>query len=429
MRRRRKLMFAAMTCGMLLLLLEAVLHLATAISTNAYMLLVAPPRRIRHPQFGAQPNPAFPGHDAWGFGNRSVPQQADIVAFGDSQTFGWTVAMDEAWPHRVGALGGVSVYDMGTNGYAPPHNLMLLDKAMSLQPRIVLTALYSGNDLWDSYNYVYPANKLTSLRTTDADVLARIAAAEAHKPFLEHVLWYQARGNEKRYRAILADHRAQGERRRVAPIHRWMSRNVRVYGLARAVWHGRLSVETELERRGHDRITGTWHYWKRQAAEEPGFLEVVDHGNLRTILTPAYRTCPLNLDDVRMAAALDVICRAILICHERASRIDARHAVVLIPTKELVFAELCAASAQGLSPQMASLVEHETRMRDATRAFLEAHEIAYIDTLPALRDCLLRDVNPYHHTHDGHPNAAGHEAMAQAVYGWLIEHQWIDVAR
>ena len=38
------------------------------------------------------------GHDNWGFRNAKVPETAEIVALGDSHTYGNTARMNEAWP-------------------------------------------------------------------------------------------------------------------------------------------------------------------------------------------------------------------------------------------------------------------------------------------------------------------------------------------
>ena len=38
------------------------------------------------------------GHDNWGFRNAKVPETAEIVALGDSHSYGNTAKMNEAWP-------------------------------------------------------------------------------------------------------------------------------------------------------------------------------------------------------------------------------------------------------------------------------------------------------------------------------------------
>src|SRR5437868_1341535 len=56
------------------------------------------------------------GHDAWGFRNESVPLHADIVAIGDSQTYGWIAGSKYSWPSQLQAITGRTVYNMGLGG-------------------------------------------------------------------------------------------------------------------------------------------------------------------------------------------------------------------------------------------------------------------------------------------------------------------------
>ena len=42
--------------------------------------------------------PNTSGLDGWGFRNPAVPADVDVVALGDSHTFGNTATMDDAWP-------------------------------------------------------------------------------------------------------------------------------------------------------------------------------------------------------------------------------------------------------------------------------------------------------------------------------------------
>ena len=53
------------------------------------------------------------GYDEWGFRNKTIPTSVEIVAIGDSHTFGNTAKMDESWPYVLGRLRGQNVYNMG----------------------------------------------------------------------------------------------------------------------------------------------------------------------------------------------------------------------------------------------------------------------------------------------------------------------------
>src|SRR5579864_4270611 len=56
---------------------------------------------------GAVPSPsAMAEFDRWGFRNSKVPETADIVAVGDSHTYGNTARMVDSWPYVLGRLTG-----------------------------------------------------------------------------------------------------------------------------------------------------------------------------------------------------------------------------------------------------------------------------------------------------------------------------------
>src|SRR5215831_8889691 len=66
---------------------------------------------VPDPVLGAVPSPsALVGFDDWGFRNPKVPQTADIVAIGDSHTYGNTARMEDSWPYVLGHLTGKKVY-------------------------------------------------------------------------------------------------------------------------------------------------------------------------------------------------------------------------------------------------------------------------------------------------------------------------------
>lgn len=50
--------------------------------------------------------PGSGGHDEWGFRNKSVPRSVDIVAIGDSQTYGISAKRTQAWPAVLGKMSG-----------------------------------------------------------------------------------------------------------------------------------------------------------------------------------------------------------------------------------------------------------------------------------------------------------------------------------
>ena len=104
---------------------------------------------------GSSPS-AMAGFDKWGFRNRKVPETSDIVAVGDSHTYGNTARMVESWPYVLGTLTGLKVYNMGMGGYGPNQYFYLSKtKALTLKPRMIIWGLYMGDDFEGAYSMTY----------------------------------------------------------------------------------------------------------------------------------------------------------------------------------------------------------------------------------------------------------------------------------
>jgi lysophospholipase L1-like esterase len=114
-----------------------------------------------------------------GFRNRAVPNVADIVVIGDSQTYGNNAWLEENWPsHMRNALGRKLplVYNMSVGGWGAVQYLNMLKYATQLRPKVVVVAFYSGNDALESFALAYASREWAFLR-----VDAALRAADAPK--------------------------------------------------------------------------------------------------------------------------------------------------------------------------------------------------------------------------------------------------------
>src|SRR5262245_48740245 len=101
---------------------------------------------------GHKVEPYSAGHDAWGFRNKSVPTKADIVAIGDSQTYGVAASAANSWPAVLQRLTHKSVYNLALGGYGPvQYDYLLENKAILLNPATIVVGFYFGNDLRDAF--------------------------------------------------------------------------------------------------------------------------------------------------------------------------------------------------------------------------------------------------------------------------------------
>jgi len=174
---------------------------------------------------------------------------------------------------------------------------------------------------------------------------------------------------------------------------------------------------TRLTLRGlqSDKLETDWDRYVRRAGDiDRDLLFPFRDGDVGTVLTPAARLPVVDVSDPRIAEALRATVDGFRRMRDRCAG-RAEVAVVLIPTKELVYAERVRASGTPAPEAYDRLVESEERMWAEARAALDAAGVPWIETLGALRDALARGENPYQMNWDGHPNVVGYDEIAAAV--------------
>ena len=100
---------------------------------------------------GNRGNVEYWEHDDWGYRNETRLKNAKYVAMGDSFTYGTGVGRNEAWPPLLSEILKTPVYNMGVAARSPITYLTTFDRALSLNPRLVIVAVYLGNDFLESY--------------------------------------------------------------------------------------------------------------------------------------------------------------------------------------------------------------------------------------------------------------------------------------
>jgi lysophospholipase L1-like esterase len=129
---------------------------------------------LNDPYTGVRAKPLLPEtggigpHDLLGFRNRGIPNSADLVVIGDSQTYGNNAALEQNWPSRMAQQLGsdaTGVYSMAVGGWAAVQYLDMFPKALVFRPRVILVAFYTGNDALESFRMAYGNELWKSLRT------------------------------------------------------------------------------------------------------------------------------------------------------------------------------------------------------------------------------------------------------------------------
>lgn len=362
--------------------------------------------KVADPVLGYRPSPYFEQHDAWGFRNPAVPERADVIAIGDSMTFGYSASPEEAWPRQLAARAQATVYQLAFGGYGACEYQELLQQGLTLQPRVGLVGTYVANDISDCFKAVYVQARFPDLRSTDPAVLAEIAEAD-RAGTLPDVLYRELGWSTEPPPFSLGG---------------WIAEHSALYGLLREVANA---------------LRGGGHKSPYREGEQPSDrFEVAAQRHHAFVYdaVPELRTCFLapralglgvDLDDPRIREGLRIYRECMLRIRDRARAAGVELAVVVIPGKHVVYrARIRAAEAahgpRAGSADMARTIEQELRMTAELQAFFRAAGIACVDTTAALEAAITRGDKIFPESDDEHPNGDGYGVIADAVLPELL---------
>lgn len=359
-------------------LAAAALLLALLVGEFASRWVVEPvdvlrPQLVAHATLGHALEPGSGGHDGWGFRNRAVPVSADIVAIGDSQTYGVSAPARLAWPSILGEMTGRSVYNLALGGYGPGQYFHLLaDHALRLRPRLVLIGFYLGNDLLEAQEFLRRGAPLDEAARDGANGFG----APASRP--------------SRGAPLLADLRAR------------LAQHSLLYNLAVHSAVGEWARGAEAR-------------WTAGSKDDADSLRY-ERSGMATGFTPKRRLAALDLRDQRVAQglriSLDLFARMQKLCAERNTGLS----IVMIPTKESVYAKHLLSDSKSASvAALRALLNSEQQVRVLAASFFSVARVAYVDTLPALQAQVGVGRPLYPGNFDGHPNGDGYRVIAETI--------------
>lgn len=378
-----------------IVILEIVLQIWSSFSPSLkYLLARDQARVIQDPRLGVRPNPFHPEHDSNGFRNRYVPKEACIVALGDSQTYGHKVQPHQAWPQQLEQLTVRKVYNMAYGGYGPVHSLVLWPEAMALKPKLIIEALYFGNDFYDAYHLVYENGQFPELVSKDETVLAAIKKAGKDFDFgpPTHL------GHQQ-----------------LDLVSYFLERSA-LYGLVRAA---RRAYRIRYGMTDEDIYFATdWEFLKKEAKARKGFW-VFDGGKVKTIFASEGRAAALDLKDPRIAEGFRIALETLRLMNSRAKDSHIQFLALLLPTKELVFSKAVLGGSEKPPVMYSDTIQREESLRAFLIESLDSAKIPVIDALPPLREALDSGNQPYSISADGHKNSAGHAVVAKTILAAL----------
>lgn len=399
----------------LLLTLEIGLQAAAWLSPRLDLILsnrFGEPPYVEDQVLGLRPNPRYGDHDAWGFRNAGQPDRADVVALGDSQTYGVSAPPEEAWPQQLSRRLGLRVYNMGCGSWGPGQYLPLLPKVAALHPAIVVAVLYTGNDLWDMLELAYLRRSIpevAAMARQDEDLATRVAQTRELLLITSAQAARLLGGDSGGTPAPGPIPRGRG----VVPALRERSR---VWGAARA-------FKSLLARpRSRAAVTVDDSDWPAlfSAAAADRAVAVCGTGPTRTLLDAGYRAQAFAED--LWPEGLRLAVEALALVRDRLARDGIPTVVLLIPTKELAYAGICD-EAQLQRGEYQRLVASEREARARAIRDLAARGIPVVDGLPGLEHALAAGRGVYPRTLDSHPNGAGYGIIADVMAETLAKRE------
>jgi lysophospholipase L1-like esterase len=347
--------------------------------------------------------------DANGFRNRQILTQADIVAIGDSQTMGWNAAREEAWPMVLGSLASASVYEMALAGYGPVQYAYLADRALLLQPKLVIVGFYFGNDLYDAKAMAYESDAWKDLR----DPNFKEAKGNAGDPGKEIDLISQAGTKPRllsRWSFVIRD---------------WFRTHSRLYVLTsdatKSLRH-KLGVEQAMDERQEN--------LQAFSNEHPEIAFVFDKSSpLSTVLSPRYRLSAVDLQNPETQEGWRITQGRYLAIKNACGKSRIPYLVLLIPTKEKVYLEFMKSRNEKIPDAFSVYRAKEDEAMATVEDFFRRNGIPYTSALPAMVDALTRGIKIYDVSIDGHPLAPGYRVIAEYVHHYLAEQNLLSSPR
>ncbi len=321
--------------------------------------------------------PYSAGHDGWGYRNKKVPDKVDIVALGDSQTYGMSAFRKNCWPNILQENTGKSVYNMGLGGYSPIQYYYLLnEKALKLNPKIIIVGLYFGNDFLDTYNMIYTYQYWDKFKDKNINFKNKVFVGEKPRFYDE--------SNKRKIRDFLG-------------------RNSILYRIAARSKIGDLFRVTEV---------------KIKEMQDNQNVVVRDKNNdMLTAFTHGGRLGVLDFETKEVNEGFKKTLFLINKMNEISIKKNIAFLVLIIPTKELVYEKYFEKNNDKFKLLFKSVKnEHEARRK--LKNFLNDNSISFVDATPYLQR-KTGDIVPYNKNDDGHPNKNGYAIIAKTVQDYL----------
>ena len=326
--------------------------------------------------------------DKWGFRNKKVPDTVEIVAVGDSHTYGNTARMVDSWPYVLSRLSGRKTYNMGLGGYGPNQYFYLTEtKALALKPKMIIWGLYMGDDFENAFSMTYGLDYWKDLRKLPPQKV-------------EANIW-EGPPTDKGVRSIRV----------------WLSRHSLIYQLAfHAGFGGKVNGEYQI---------------KNAAQLYPEYDTVLDlpGKHILEAFRPKAVLFGLNQDSPNVREGMRITFELIKQASELCKKDGVEFIVVVIPTKETVFSEYLEHNTKiPMSDTVDELIASDRAARAQLFEFMKENGIENVDPLPNLKRSVGEGLYALS-AGDMHPNRNGYRVIGESVAAYLEKRKTTNAVK
>jgi hypothetical protein len=333
--------------------------------------------KVNHEKLGHVMDVNMKEIDEHGFRNNILPS-IDVVALGDSHTYGFNVSSDNSWPKLLGRKLKKNVYNFGMGKYGILQYQYLLSKSIELNPEVILLGLYLPNDLMDVCDLV-SSNQYWASRAKEFYIDSNLC------PEIQ----------KERHTSTEVTNKKKD-----VSIRKWLKEKFATISIA-SEYYSRFSTLKKLE---NGKIINGLMINDKEIKTVIGFIGIIVHR----------RNMNLNKPHIQMAYEFREEC--LTEAKKNTELNNIRFGVLFIPSKERVFYKYLMQMDYRVPKVYKELVAFEDALKENISLFLENTGISFIDVLPDMENALLEYGQIYPIKDDGHPNEIGYQIYAESAF-------------
>jgi len=359
---------------------------------------------VEDPVLGYRLSPFYIEADQNGYRNEVEFDAVDILAVGDSMTFGYTVHTEDAWPNQMRQATGLNVYNAGIGGYGPCEYLEVVRELQHLDAKTIVVTLYLGNDISDAYTNVYLERRCQELKSDDPEALGRLERAQRENSLkdmalslgMEEVPWPFEQG--------LPDNTT-------TPDVISVKDHFALYRLVRTVKNK--LIDFQWSRFGYKGEANDAFEQFRKIKGVVAFDEVHE---LRTVFrNPDIEILAIDQSNPRIAEGRRVTERALTKIAQLSQDNNAELVVALLAPKSLIYFPALQQHLKTIPDNLLRQIKLDQQLHRDISDFLTRENIRFVDLTDDLLEMINNNRNPYYLSTNEHPNAKGYQVMAKAI--------------